>query len=260
MPGRRRYTNDQVREAVSASPSLTAALRRLGLRPAGGNHQTLRKLIKELDIPTDHFQPIWNLRAPFTGTATPLSDVLVENTHYNRSDLKRRLYESGLKQRKCELCDQGESWRGRPMSLILDHINGVPTDNRLDNLRIVCPNCAATLATHCGRKNRIEVTPRGCLHCGAEFMPRYATHRYCSQACGVHSKGPRRPQPARRKVERPSHEQLLADVESMSFVAIGRKYGVSDNAVRKWLGCYEYQRELEERRAREDGGRNKDAA
>ena len=50
------------------------------------------------------------------------------------------------------------------------------------------------------------------------------------------------PAPERRKVERPSYEQLMADVASMSFVAIGRKYGVSDNAVRKWIRWYEYQR------------------
>ena len=49
--------------------------------------------------------------------------------------------------RRCELCGQTESWRGRTMALILDHVNGVPTDNRLENLRIVCPNCAATLDT-----------------------------------------------------------------------------------------------------------------
>jgi hypothetical protein len=64
--------------------------------------------------------------------------------------------------------------------------------------------------------------------------------------CGIHSKGPRKPCPDRRKVERPSYEQLMADVESMSLLAVGRKYGVSDNAVRKWIRWYEYQREIED--------------
>jgi ribosomal protein S27AE len=81
------------------------------------------------------------------------------------------------------------------MALILDHINGVPDDNRLENLRIVCPNCAATLDTHCGRKNKLEREPRSCLQCGKEFLPKYKSHRYCSQRCGVHSKGPRAPKP-----------------------------------------------------------------
>ena len=123
------------------------------------------------------------------------------------------------------------------MSLTLDHINGVPNDNRIENLQIVCPNCAATLETHCGRKNRIDREPRACLHCSAEFVPKYPTHRYCSQRCGSHSKGSHAPRPARRKVPRPAYEELLSDLRTTSFVAVGRKHGVSDNAVRKWIQC-----------------------
>ena len=125
------------------------------------------------------------------------------------------------------------------MSLILDHINGVSNDNRLENLRMVCPNCAATLDTHCGRNLPRE---RICPGCGGSFAPRIMQHRYCSQTCwgrvnGAALRGV--PHPDTRKVERPSYEQLMADVSSMSFMAIGRKYGVSDNAVRKWLRSYE---------------------
>lgn len=227
----------------------------LGLRPAGGNHRTLRKLIDELGIRTDHFDPNWTMRGERLRRRTPLADVLVEGSAYSRGALKARLYEAGLKLPVCELCGQGETWHGRRMSLILDHIDGVPTDNRLENLRIVCPNCAATLETHCGRKNTLNREPRLCLHCGKEFMPKYERHRYCSQICGTHSNPPRTPRPERRKVPRPSYEQLMADVETMSIVAVGRKYGVSDNAVRKWIRWYENQQEMEQSRRQEGGER-----
>jgi hypothetical protein len=59
------------------------------------------------------------------------SEILVEGSTYARSNLKARLYDSGLKRPVCELCGQGELWRGRPMGLILAHINGVRHDNRL---------------------------------------------------------------------------------------------------------------------------------
>lgn len=144
------------------------------------------------------------------------------------------------------MCGQGEMWRGRWLSLILDHVNGVPDDNRLENLRIVCPNCAATLDTHCGRKNRRERPVRHCKRCGRGFVAKYNSHRYCSHSCGTRwdrslLRGV--PKPQGRKVERPPYEKLLAEIEATSYSAVGRKYGVSDNAVRKWVRFYEREAE-----------------
>src|SRR5437763_5750469 len=132
--GHMRYTERQVRDAVAESLSLTEALRRLGLRAAGGNFRTLRKLIARHAISTEHFDPNVARRCARRRSATPLGEILVPGSNYSRTQLKRRLYEDGLKARKCELCGQGECWHGHVMSLILDHINGDATDNRLENL------------------------------------------------------------------------------------------------------------------------------
>ena len=137
------------------------------------------------------------------------------------------------------------------MSLILDHINGVPNDHRIENLRIVCPNCAATLDTHCARNLPRE---RKCVGCEAVFSPRTIQQRYCSFRCftsvRVRDAGKLSPsstlgipQASRRKVGRPPYEQLLREIDETSYLAVGRKYGVSDNAVRKWVRFYERERE-----------------
>jgi hypothetical protein len=232
------HSEAEVRDAVSNASSLTEALARLGLRPAGGNFHTLRKLIAHYGVSTSQLDPNWTRRGRPTSRRIPLDEILVEGSTYTRSKLKNRLYVAGLKSRRCELCGQDEMWHGRRMALIIDHINGVGDDNRLENLRIVCPNCAATLDTHCGRQNAIEIVDRACLRCGAEFRPRYAAHRYCSQSCGARSKGPRAPKPESRKVERPPYDVLLAEIAELGYRAVGRKHGVSDNAVRKWVRWY----------------------
>jgi hypothetical protein len=134
--------------------------------------EELRAAVWNLSI-DPHFDPDAVRASTIRRHAAPLEVVLVEQSTYHRGHLKERLYASGLKARRCELCGQGETWNSAQMSLILDHINGVPTDNRLENLRIVCPNCNATLATHCGRANRRPPRIAECAHCGNEFRPKY---------------------------------------------------------------------------------------
>ena len=237
-----RYTEEEARAAIASSLSYAEALRKLGTRAAGGNWRTLKRYATEIwHIPVDHFDPFAGQRAALGRgriPPRPLETLLVEHSRVARGTLKRRLYAAGLKQRRCELCGQGETWHGRRMALILDHINGVGDDNRLENLRIVCPNCAATLDTHCGRNLQLI---RECAACGAPFRSHDGS-RHCSQACGQRSPAARAAQLARRRAERSPYEQLVAEVAAVGWRAVGRRYGVSDNAVRKWVRAYERER------------------
>ncbi|HEY8466401.1 MAG TPA: HNH endonuclease [Solirubrobacterales bacterium] len=234
-----RFTREEFEAAIAASLSWSETLRRLGYRSAGGNAETVKRYARRWGIDWTHFRR--SGRGPANrGKAIPLARVLVRGSTYSRKHLKERLFREGLKERRCEECGQGELWRGKRMALIIDHINGVPNDNRLENLRILCPNCAATLDTHCGRKNRR--LPRACEECGAEYRPRRADQRFCSRACG--ERHARAASVAVRKVERPPYERLCREVEELGYSAVGRRYGVSDNAVRKWLRYYERERVL----------------
>jgi hypothetical protein len=245
------YTEEEARTAIAASRSWAESLRALGLCPTGGAWRILKKYVEIWGISTDHFDPRAASMNNLKQRQKPLSEVLVERSTYSRNHLKRRLLAAGLKKPQCEICGLGEVWQSRPMSMILDHINGIRDDHRLENLRMVCPNCAATLDTHCGRRNRIERAMRRCLRCEKTFVPGYATQRYCSRSCGVRwgrssLRGRRAglrgvPAPHARKAERPPYDQLLSEIEATSYLAVGRKYGVSDNAVRKWVRFYERQ-------------------
>lgn len=245
MPRRTPFSEADARAAIARSCCWSDALRVLGYMPKGSNYRTLQSWARHWGIPTDHFDPHVGRRRAGASREAPLQEVLVVESSYPRGHLKQRLLATGLKQPRCELCGQGEVWNGRRISLVLDHANGVSNDNRLENLRIICPNCDATLDTHCGRSLPRE---RVCPGCKRPFAPQHIRHRYCSQECwGTIAaelyKGLSHPET--RKVDRPSHQQLKADLASMSFVAIGRKYGVTDNAVRKWLRWYEKQAERE---------------
>lgn len=167
-----KYTEEQARAAVAVSRSYSEVLRCLGMRPAGGNHALLKKWVNEIwRIPTDHFDPGAAANRNLNKAAKPLAEILVQGSTYSRGKLKERLFGEGVKERICEMCGQDENWRGRSMSLILDHVNGIPDDNRLVNLRIVCPNCAATLDTHCGRNARRPRRGVDCVGAAVASLP-----------------------------------------------------------------------------------------
>lgn len=156
----RGWTDAQLAEAVQDSRSVAEVLRRLGYRPSGGMHRMIVRKIANLGLNTDHFQGQgWARGRKFENRqVVPLEAILVLNSTYSSSaDLRRRLIAAGLKEQRCEICGLSE-WRGQPLPLALDHINGVHTDNRLENLRILCPNCHSLTDTWCARNRKPKPT------------------------------------------------------------------------------------------------------
>jgi hypothetical protein len=146
-------------EAVKSSSSIAEALKKVGLSPSGGNYRSFRIYsIRFGGVDSSHFTgQAWNKgKKTRTNKVIDLKDILTINSTYtNMSCLKGRLFREGLLKNSCYECDFLPMWRGKPMTLSLDHINGDSTDNRIENLRILCPNCHSQTETF-GSKNNKE--------------------------------------------------------------------------------------------------------
>jgi len=219
------FNFDEISKTVKESYSFAEVFRRLNKAKSGDSYKTLKNYIERNDIVYSHFDPYKNNK--FKNTGKPISYWLQKGTNINSSKLKDKLYKERLKERICEKCNQTEDWHGEHMSLILDHINGVSDDNRLKNLRILCPNCNATLDTHCG-KNLKRIKKKYFCECGKEKS------RVAEKCLDCYKKLTRK-----RKVERPSYQQLMNEINELGYCGTGRKYGVSDNAIRKWKKQFE---------------------
>jgi hypothetical protein len=220
-----RYSKEILEKIVNSSNNYSEVTKKLGLQPFYGNRQTVKKYINLFEIPTNHFR----LTSSGGGNRKKieLEDVLIKDSQYLwTTNLKERLYKEGLKNKCCEICGQDENWMGNKISLILDHINGVNNDNRIENLRIVCPNCNASLPTHGGKNvKHLDKVINKC-ECG---NPTFEKNKNCVKCSQI----------KQRKVERPNYFQLIDEINSLGYRGCGKKYDVSDNTIRKWKKHYE---------------------
>lgn len=154
-----KFTKTELENVVQDSTSIRQVLQKLGLIAAGGNYATVHRWCSKWNINTSHFTGQAHNRGKTRNTGfagpsrIPLSELLVEHPiHYTTSHrLKLRLIDEGILERKCYSCNLTE-WLSRPISLELEHINGVHSDNRLSNLTLLCPNCHAQTPTYRRRK------------------------------------------------------------------------------------------------------------
>ena len=155
----RRWTDQDLVKAVRASRSVRQVIHKLSLIPAGGNYTHVNRRIKEMSLDTSHFTGKgWNTSWRFDPRTPrkPLGEILTRSSTVQSHKLKNRLFEVGLKKPQCELCHWSEQSIDGRIPVELDHINGDHSDNRISNLRILCPNCHSLQLTHRGmnKKNR----------------------------------------------------------------------------------------------------------
>ena len=200
-----------------------------GFNRGGNNQTTIKRRCEEEGISTAHFDGRAGRLAALKKVAIPLERVLVRNSSYSRCHLKARLLATGMLRNECYICGLPPFWKDNPLTLTLDHINGVYNDSRIENLRMVCPNCDRQLATFAGRNSKARRVRNNCLGCGKVLKAKKSIRcQKCNNRLGVAvGRG--------RVTEWPTLPELQVEVAHSSKCAVARRLGVSETAVRKML-------------------------
>lgn len=246
----RKRTEDEfvllVKKYLPISNSLNNLCMNLGLRGVDGYYKKIKRIIEENNLSTEHFGTIKltpNGSSRNKYTAMDDDEFFSENSNRNGDSTIKRLINGHYKEYRCENPNCGISdWNGQPIKLEIHHINGDHYDNRLENLQLLCPNCHSQTDTYArrniNRKGLHTVKDFEKLNASVESINLKET-KHC-QVCGKEISGcgkkycsPECAQKDSRKFE-VTKEQLIDDFKGLkTFRGVGRKYNVTDNAIRK---------------------------
>lgn len=274
--------DEKLQEIISNSTSISEVLVKISLKPFGYNHTELSRYLKENDF--DTYTLVGRKKKRFDNTGIPkktLSQQLTINGTRNSNSLKKRLIKEGVKEKKCERCGISE-WMGEDITLELHHINGNRSDNRLENLVLLCPNCHSQTSNFRGKNSSIDLECLEIAKQNATTKMEYLlkkeeerkkeiyqnklksgevktipikekkVKRYCV-VCGEEIKGGGikfcsykcMNEEARKNI--PSKEELLNEsLKHKSLESLSKIYNISSNGCKKWLNGYGIYEEVKD--------------
>lgn len=205
--------NTEFSSLVKNSNTIGDVLKFFNLSNKGGNSNTVKRRIAEEGIDSSHIVlgKSSNKGRTFSREKTPIEKVCVENSTFNKTHLKKRLIKENILENKCTKCGLLPIWNNQKLVLQLEHKNGISNDHRLENLCLLCPNCHSQTPNFAGKKRQQK-------------------------------DGRKSPRVSRRKVVRPTKEELMEWIWLEPTTKIAKKLGVSDKSVEKWTKYYKIKK------------------
>lgn len=224
-----KYSKEMLEPIVKESDSIAEVLRKLKLKYSGGNYQHIKRMIVSNNISILHFTGQGHFKGKEALNAHTKESFINERLILNDgkkyisgTNLKKLLFKFSLKENECEKCGLKNEWMNEKISLHLDHINGNHYDNRLENLRILCPNCHSQTSTFGTKRFKKEREIRLC-ECGKKISNKTSIKCYYCSNTGKTKKF---------EVSKEELEKFVL-IDKIAFDSIGKIFGVSGNAIRK---------------------------
>ena len=250
---------------IKESESLIEVCRKANIVPTTGNYDTLKKVIKNNCIDVSHFKR----NGGTTTKKKDLSEYLTKGAKVSSFKLKNRLLKEGIKEAKCENPECGLSeWHGQPIPLELHHINGDNTDNRLENLQILCPNCHALTDNYSGKNQKLNIRKKEIKekrrHLSEDEINQIISQSFSNESIKQIAENTKHSENTvkrilkdnniiinkNKKTKQENDKKIPLILESLkrngSFSATAKEFGVSDNAIKKLLVSRGYPRHIKE--------------
>lgn len=219
------YEYSNIKYLVETSYTRIEVIQKLGLQINSSAYKTLNKYLSLYKLENSFKQPIKIKKVKINKKMTIeyfYNYHLIENSKMLASDVRKRLIEFKIKNEICENCGILD-WQDKKLTLQLHHINGSHTDNRIDNLQILCPNCHSQTKNFGTRNIKHKIINIKQCSCGKII------HKTSISCQGCNNKK------HKTKINWPSVEYIVKQLKIRPFIDLAQELGVSDNAIRKHL-------------------------